>query len=148
MPYLVIITFEQVDTSGGSTWHYRAYSSNDPERSGAKLIRDVRQFIGYQPTHPLPVPATEHGFFRFEYTGRNNMTYEQRSQGILFVQLSDHDIDSEYTPVSRDDRHLLFEAGADDENIVGCSHFIVPEVNYPENDNQSDNDSTNSEDSD
>ena len=76
------------------------------------------------------------------------MTYEQRSQSILFVQLSDHDIDSEYTPVSRDDRHLLFEAGADDENIVGCSHFIVPETNYPENDNQSDNNSTDSEDSD
>ena len=142
MPCLVIIAFEQVDTSGASVWHYRAYSSNDPSRSIAKLLRDVHQFIGYQPTHPSPIPATDHGFFRFEYTGRNNMTYEQRSQGILFAQMSDHDINSDYTPVGRDDRYRLLERGADDENIVECGHFIVPEITYPEDDNESDNTST------
>lgn len=145
MPYLVIIAFEQVDTSGGSVWHYRAYSSNDPSRSAAKLIRDVHQFISYQPTHPLPVPVTNYGFFRFEYTGRNNMTHEQRSQGILFAQTSDHDIDSEYTPVNRDDRSRLLEGGVDEDNIVGCEHFIVPETHFPQDDDTGDNGSTTSD---
>lgn len=146
MPYLMIVAFERPDVSGGgaSVWHYRAYSSNDPERSSARLVRDVNLFLGYQPSNPTDC-ITDFGYYRYSYFGNNNMTYGQRSQGILFARLDNHDIDDDYAPVSRDDRHRLYEAGADDERIVECEHFIVPESVLPQDDAESDNSSTDSD---
>jgi hypothetical protein len=143
MPCLVIVAFECSDASGGG-WRYRAYSSNDPERSTSKVVRDVNYFLGYQPSNPEDC-ITEVGYYRFSYSGNNNMTYGQRSQGVLCVHLDDHDIDDDYTPVNRDDRFRLLEGGADEDNIVECEHFIVPETHFPQDDAASDNNSFDSD---
>jgi hypothetical protein len=145
MPCLVIVAFQSLDTSGGDVWHYRAYSSNDPGRSNAKVFRDVNYFLGYQPSNPQDC-ITDFGHYRFSYFGNNNMTPGQRSQGVLCVRLDNHDIDDDYTPVNRDDRYVLLEAGADEENIVECEHFIIPETNFPQDDEaDSENSSTDSD---
>ena len=141
MPYLMIVAFERPDISGAMVWHYRAYSSNNPERPSSKLVRDVNLFLGYQPSNPTDC-ITDFGYYRFSYHGSNNMTYGQRSQGVLFVRLDNHDIghiDDEYTPVSRDDRFRLLEAGADEELIIECEHYIVPVAILHQNAAESDN---------
>jgi hypothetical protein len=142
----MIVAFERPDVSGGgeSAWHYRAYSSNDPDRSSSKLVRDVNLFLGYQPSNPTDC-ITDFGYYRVSYHGNNNMTYGQRSQGVLFVRHNTGHIDDEYTPVSRDDRFRLLEAGANEELIIECEHYIVPESVLPQDDAQSDNGSTDSD---
>ena len=144
MPCLVIVAFECPDVSGGGFWRYRAYSSNDPGRSNSKVMRDVNYFLGYQPSNPVDC-ITDFGYYRFSYFGNNNMTYEQRSQGVLCVRLDNHDIDDDYTPVNRDNRHRLMEDGADEGRIVECEHMIVAETYFPQDDDASDNDSTDSD---
>jgi hypothetical protein len=135
----MIVAFERPDISGGeSNWHYRAYSSNDPERIRFKLVRDVDLFLGYQSSNPTDC-ITDFGYYRFSYYGSNHMTYGQRSQGVLCVRIGNHDIDGEYTPVSRDDRFRLLEAGADNERIVECEHYIVPVAILHQNAAESDN---------
>jgi hypothetical protein len=130
MAPILVLAFENTDTSGARVWTYRAYSSNDPQRSMAKLKRDVFIAIGYQEcNHEDNMTA----FGRLEHYVLEDCSADlgARSQGVYFVVRSDHDIDTNYSVVARDNRARLVDEGAEEDRIMEGDHFVATEVDMP-----------------
>lgn len=130
MAPILVLAFENTDASGTTVWTYRAYSSNDPQRSGAKLKRDVFIAIGYQECNSEDNMTA---FGRLEHYVVVDCSAElgARSQGVYFVVNSAHNIDTNYSVVARDNRARLVDEGADEDQIVECGHCVVAEVDMP-----------------
>lgn len=129
MAPIVILAFEVHDTSDSTIWIYRAYSSNDPGRSGTKLKRDVFQFVGYQECNPED-NHTEYGRVVSFHVGNCDAGLGDRSQGIYIKcqSSSNHEVDDNYSIVARDNRARLIDEGAEESLIRHCEHMTVAEL--------------------
>jgi hypothetical protein len=139
MAPILIVAYEVQDTSDSTIWIYRAYSSNDPGRSSSKLKRDVFVMIGYQEVNPED-NETQYGKVVHFHVANCTAGLGDRSQGIYFKCQSstDREVDNDYSIVARDNRARLIDEGADEDLIRECEHMVVPEVNIPGLDEDSD----------
>ena len=89
---IIVLSLEQKDNDGNSTFIYQAFSSSDTARSTHNLLRDVYYMIGYQYDIQPDNINTLRGILSHESHTTSPTTLQQRGEEITCVMKTTGDI--------------------------------------------------------
>ena len=116
---VVLLTF--LDTSGGATYSYRVYSSEQDDRPLHRLRRDVLYQIGYQESYPQDRNTSEGYLDTISELGCS-VPLAARDNAMRCVIYSNCAVNTDYEVIEINDE---YQHAVTDGNVVIVPHFYI-----------------------